>query len=259
MKTTGRWLEHEDALPDELRRALRGAPGVPQPTELRALATTLSSTLGVALTPPAIPVSLSVKAAGIASSAAHKGVWAISSWFFGGIGVGVGACAIAIYGATSLHRPTQAMRTSARTVSTAKPRAAQAAAPAVSEPEPVAASTPAVSLSMPSPPAHRSGEAKASKPTIDEKPDSDSELSLLQRAQQAISHDPSQALALCTQHAQRFANGVFVQEREVLAIDALLRLGRVAEAQARAHAFDDHYPGSAHTRRIQALLNERAH
>jgi hypothetical protein len=87
----------------------------------------------------------------------------------------------------------------------------------------------------------------------------ESEISLLHRAQQAVTRAPSEALALSELHAQEFPDGVFVQEREVIAIDSLLRLGRVAEAEARARAFSAHYPGSAHARRVQILLDEHAH
>ena len=50
------------------------------------------------------------------------------------------------------------------------------------------------------------------------------------------------------------AHGTFEQEREVLAIEALVRLGRGAEARARASAFTSAFPQSAHRRRIAVLL-----
>jgi len=58
------------------------------------------------------------------------------------------------------------------------------------------------------------------------------------------------------EHRARFPDGTFVQEREVLAIEALVRLGRGAEAKARADAFAHAFPTSAHRRRIAVLLGE---
>jgi hypothetical protein len=45
-----------------------------------------------------------------------------------------------------------------------------------------------------------------------------------------------------------------VQERELVVIDALLRLGRRAEAIARAARFHQQFPTSVHGRRIDVLL-----
>jgi hypothetical protein len=49
-------------------------------------------------------------------------------------------------------------------------------------------------------------------------------------------------------------HGQFSEEREALAIDALLRLGRRSEAQARARAFLQRYPSSSHRERVGAAL-----
>jgi hypothetical protein len=79
-------------------------------------------------------------------------------------------------------------------------------------------------------------------------------MDLLHRAQDSLESNPAQTLALCAEHARRFPSGAFTQEREVLAIDALLRLGRRSEAQARAERFIKANPASAHKRRIDELL-----
>jgi hypothetical protein len=44
------------------------------------------------------------------------------------------------------------------------------------------------------------------------------------------------------------------QEREVIAIDALMRLGRADGAKARAGRFHAAWPDSAHGRRVDALV-----
>ena len=82
----------------------------------------------------------------------------------------------------------------------------------------------------------------------------DAEVKLLGRAQDALRGRPEEALALCAEHAKRFPAGANVQEREVIAIDALVRLGRKDEARARADRFEARFPGSTHQRRIETLL-----
>jgi hypothetical protein len=84
--------------------------------------------------------------------------------------------------------------------------------------------------------------------------DGETEAHLLQRAHEALGGSPAQALALTQEHASRFPGGSLAQEREVVAIQALLRLGRADEARARAARFFAAFPSSAHRRRIEALL-----
>jgi hypothetical protein len=84
---------------------------------------------------------------------------------------------------------------------------------------------------------------------------SETEVSLLSRAQEALERDPSRALDLVHDHEQRFDTGLLVQEREVIAIEALVRLGRKKEAETRAAAFHARFPRSAHGRRVDVLLH----
>ncbi|HEX3773476.1 MAG TPA: hypothetical protein VHV51_03375 [Polyangiaceae bacterium] len=72
------------------------------------------------------------------------------------------------------------------------------------------------------------------------------EASLLERARAALGSNPAAALQLTNEHQKEFPRGALVQEREVIAIAALRRLGRTAEAERRAQAFDRTYPNSAH-------------
>jgi hypothetical protein len=83
------------------------------------------------------------------------------------------------------------------------------------------------------------------------------EAQLIGRAELALSQDPSTALRLANEHQRRFADGLLIQEREVIAIDALLRLGRRDAAEQRAAAFDRLHRGSVHSRRIHRLLDTR--
>jgi hypothetical protein len=80
------------------------------------------------------------------------------------------------------------------------------------------------------------------------------ELDLLARARRVVASEPGRALQLTAEHAQRFHDGVLTQEREVLAIDALSRLGHRDLAAARARRFIERYPDSAHRVRLAAAL-----
>jgi hypothetical protein len=82
------------------------------------------------------------------------------------------------------------------------------------------------------------------------------ELTLLQRARAHARSAPRRALALVAEHEAQFAGGMFVQEREVIAIEALLASNERATAQARAAAFMKRFPTSAHLRRVRAMLDE---
>lgn len=73
-----------------------------------------------------------------------------------------------------------------------------------------------------------------------------SETSLLFEARAALGGDPEAALRLLNEHATRFAGGLLTPEREVLAIDALRRLGRAQEAEVRTRQFRARYPNSLH-------------
>jgi hypothetical protein len=80
------------------------------------------------------------------------------------------------------------------------------------------------------------------------------ELDLLARARRVVASNPARALQLTAEHARRFHDGVLAQEREVLAIDALNRLGHRELAAARARRFIASYPDSAHRVRLVAEL-----
>jgi hypothetical protein len=84
--------------------------------------------------------------------------------------------------------------------------------------------------------------------------DSDAELDLLKRAQDALLENPARALALADEDVRRFPDGLLRQEAEVIAIDALAHLGRRDQAVARAKKFRAAYPASTHLRRIDAIL-----
>lgn len=84
-----------------------------------------------------------------------------------------------------------------------------------------------------------------------------SEPALLGQAQAALSRNAALALSLSEQHRAWYPRGMLVQEREVIAIEALQRLGRKAEASARAARFLKAFPASAHRSKIESLVPPR--
>ena len=80
------------------------------------------------------------------------------------------------------------------------------------------------------------------------------EVPLLERANRALASAPTQALALTNDHARRFPDSAMDQERELIAITALVRLNRQDQAQARAERFTRQHPGSVYRRQIEAVI-----
>ena len=157
----------------------------------------------------------------------------------------------------------------ARTPHGEPPRAAHGAPaipatpPPAAEPAPTAAPAPPLPGARAELPGQRSRVRAASKPQPAHatrapapaaSPAPEAELALLQRSQLALDRDPGAALALAEQHAREHPAGVFSQEREMLAMEALVKLRRVPAALARAERFVREYPASPHSERVRALL-----
>jgi outer membrane protein assembly factor BamD (BamD/ComL family) len=79
---------------------------------------------------------------------------------------------------------------------------------------------------------------------------------LLGQAQAALASNPAEALAATERHRRLFPNGALVQEREVLAIEALSKLGQTARAKARGDRFLRTFPKSAYRSKVLAMLGE---
>jgi hypothetical protein len=82
----------------------------------------------------------------------------------------------------------------------------------------------------------------------------DDEIPLLERANRALTGTPAQALALADEHQHRFPASVMDQEREIIAITALVRLGRAAEARERAVRLSHQHPNSVYQSRVDNIL-----
>jgi hypothetical protein len=71
------------------------------------------------------------------------------------------------------------------------------------------------------------------------------ERTLLDAARAAVEReDGPGALAATEEHARKYPGGVLAQEREAIAVRALLLLGRIAEARARVSRFQASFPDS---------------
>ncbi|WP_438037027.1 hypothetical protein [Sorangium sp. So ce204] len=93
----------------------------------------------------------------------------------------------------------------------------------------------------------------ASPPSAGAAGEAETEVQLLHRAQDALATDAGSSFALTVEHARRFPAGALAQEREIIAIRALLALGRAAEARARAASLLERFPGSAYRGRLESL------
>lgn len=126
-------------------------------------------------------------------------------------------------------------------------------------PAPVSATTPVIASATPTAPppaepgsaAHPGGRpaqsAPASSLTV--------ERALLDQARAALtSGDGARALSLADEHRRRFSNAQLSEEREAIAIQALVTLGRYDEARARAGRFRDVAPNSLFLPAIEASL-----
>jgi outer membrane protein assembly factor BamD (BamD/ComL family) len=80
----------------------------------------------------------------------------------------------------------------------------------------------------------------------------------LRQAQEAVAGDRFEAaLAPLAEHARRFPSGRLVEEREALRVQALAKLGRVAEARQVAQAFRARFPRSVLLPRVGELPGAR--
>jgi hypothetical protein len=79
-------------------------------------------------------------------------------------------------------------------------------------------------------------------------------MSLLARARAALPTAPARALTLADEGQRRFPSGIFVEEREAIAIQALAALGRDAAARQRGTRFLLAHPSGPHTDRVRRAI-----
>ncbi len=157
-----------------------------------------------------------------------------------GISLGLGAGGYVLFGGEEAPSATPRLEEAPRQV-----------APPPEKPTHVAPSAPAPSPDVEKPAVEVEAPAqKATKPVLP------SEASILERARRNLSKDPAAALAATQEHKRLYPRGVLAQEREVIAIEALKRLKREAEAKSRAETFETEHPESAHQRKVESILEK---
>lgn len=80
------------------------------------------------------------------------------------------------------------------------------------------------------------------------------ESNLVDASRAALAQDPEAALAALERHQAEFPKGRLAEEREFIAIRALVRLGRADEARARAAAFFARYPSSSFAEPLRRIV-----
>jgi hypothetical protein len=76
----------------------------------------------------------------------------------------------------------------------------------------------------------------------------------LREARRVLARDPAKALSLVREHERSFPHGALRPEREVIAIEALARLGRTDSARARAARFVERWPSSPYRHQVESAL-----
>jgi hypothetical protein len=235
-----------DAVRQDLERAL-AAP--PPPYDVSKGLTRL-----LAVTAPAA-------AAGLGAGAVAKGAkWALAlKWGLGGSAV-LATAVVATTVIVSPAVPDAPVSAPAAPTARVAPSAAPAPVSPVDPPVPEV-SAPVVEV-LPSPSASSSGSIRTRARTQSSDPTSADnrvarEVALLGRARSALSSNPAQALALAEEGHRDFPRGVLREERESIAVLALVRLGRDTEAKARGAAFLERYPHGPFSEKVRSALAQR--
>ena len=234
---------------DALERRLAGLVAVSQrdvgtPEQLAKLEAALLPIIGPAGPIPPSPAPPAHPVGGTASVGATAGVKAAA------IAVAVIAAAGGGLWINSTRTPSQPVEQATHVAPTPPEAPALPVAPSV------APEMPSEEPGIAPPPEERPAAATGPSNTLKEKP-ALSEPELVGEAQAALSRNPAHALALCEKHRKLFPHGVLVQEREVLAIEALDKLGRHAQAVDRGDRFLKAFPSSAHRSKIVGIIGPR--
>ena len=227
-----RLQEPGSAASDELRSLFReGAEDFPTDAQLSSLA----SKLGPVLDAPS-------PGAGAAANAGRTKVLVAA---LGGVGLGVTVWMLLSSGPSSSPAP------SSTVIQPPAPAVAPPSAGASFEPQ----ALPSAPVSAPAVNADGTPSTARPAPAAPARP-AESEAEFLERARGSLGQSPSLALSLANQHRARYPSGVLAEEREVIAIEALKRLGRTAEAERRIEAFARRYPGSAYRKKLDSAAGK---
>jgi hypothetical protein len=159
--------------------------------------------------------------------------------------------AVVVAGALALvtqRAPTGAAPSVTATNSSPAAAPSSQAVPAATAPE---AQTPAKDERAPAANGRHAAPAEATSITEDALA---GEAKLLNQAHAAMSSDPRQAYAFASAHAKRYPRGQLAAERELIMVQALVKLGRVGEAETRARALRKSAPSRIYGERLDAIL-----
>ncbi len=125
----------------------------------------------------------------------------------------------------------------------------------VEEPSPPAFELEVVGTDEPAQPRRRAARRAGARQEADaQQEDAPSEGELLLRARAALARNADLCLSLTAEHRRLYPSGSMREERDVLAVEALARLGRMEEARARAAAFERTYRSSPYMERIHRVV-----
>jgi len=262
-----RWLDAQSDAPDEVRRLLAVGQDAfgPRPEQLAQLGSLVAGlgAAGAGATGAAGGTGISGGIHAVSHGLGKSALLKLATLVVLGGGAAGGAWTI-VHGrsvegpavvATSIRSSAPPSANASRVVVEAAPTAEP------SPPENVAPSATAVRPSAPRPTVS-APHAVVAAPVLDPAPSAptappETELGLLKRALGLVATRPLEALRALDESAARFPHGLLEQEREVLAIEALMKAGRVDEARTRAAAFRAAFPHSALDRRVGVLVGEQ--
>lgn len=230
-----RWVNTD--LPEPLARALASTAAQPEAATLSRMREQLQSSIG-----PAFDSQVPGHSAAHALVLLKRGKWLAASAL-----VTAGLAFFATRSAIGSPEPAAPARVSASP-------APLTAAPAT-VPQPPAATIPQLTAAgdrSPPPPERkrpRPAPSAAAQPGLAE------ELKGVERIRQELEASPAKGLAAAVEQQRMFAHGVLAPERELLRIEALLRLGRVSEARARAARARSASGDQPYRDQIQKLLS----
>lgn len=98
------------------------------------------------------------------------------------------------------------------------------------------------------------GVSATTPPAPSSDPGAPTEIELLRDARLALRQSPGAALAFAEQHARLYPQGKLTQERELIAISALVASGRRTAALSRGARFEQAFPTSPYRKQLGELL-----
>lgn len=126
-------------------------------------------------------------------------------------------------------------------------------------PPPPTASPPAPAIAADPPaPARKRTMPAPTPPRAPEPKDDDAlarEMAATAAAKRALATDPARALELVAEANREFGKSVYAEDREGIAVLALARLGRAAEARTRGEAYLVAHPKGSYADRIRDVLD----